>query len=51
MAHLTAYLPEHLFRRYQESWPREESFSAWLQEQLAAKLEASDPAREGTSAA
>lgn len=40
MAHLTAYVPEHLFRRYQERWPREKSFSGWLQAHLAAELEA-----------
>lgn len=40
MAHITAYVPEHLFRRYQELWPPERSFSAWLQEHLAAELDA-----------
>ena len=40
MAHLTAYIPAHLHRRYQDEWPRDQSFSAWLQEELTAKLDA-----------
>lgn len=51
MAHLTAYVPEHLFRRYQEHWPRDKSFSAWLQAHLAAELDASErlePAETGS---
>lgn len=51
MAHLTAYVPEHLFRRYQQHWPPDKSFSAWLQGQLAAELdavEAADPAEKAS---
>lgn len=51
MAHITAYVPEHLFRRYQESWPAQKSFSAWLQERLSAELEgleAAEPAEKAS---
>lgn len=51
MAHITAYVPAHLFRRYQEEWPRDESFSAWLQSELARKLDTktADALPAGTS--
>lgn len=47
MAHLTVYVPEHLFRRYQDHWPAQRSLSQWFQEGLRAELErveASEPA-------
>lgn len=44
MAHLTVYVPEHLFRRYQAHWPREKSLSAWLQQHLAAELDGAEAA-------